>query len=73
MAPACRCPTSAVGRLVKTPDEIEATSRTSSGSTNGTLPRPDVSLVTGYDFLADAAHRVNDQFDAALPGDPTTR
>ena len=25
--------------------------------------------MTGYDFLADAAHRVNDQFDAALPGD----
>ena len=57
-----------VGRLVETPDEIQATIAHYLGLTNGTLPRPDNSLVTGYDFLADAAHRVNDQFDAALPG-----
>ena len=59
----------AVGRLVETPEEIEATIDHYLGLTNGTLPKPDNSLVTGYDFLADAAHRVNDQFDAALPGD----
>jgi hypothetical protein len=58
----------AVGRLVETPAEIAATIDHYLRLTNGTLPRPDNSLVTGYDFLADAAHRVNDQFDAALPG-----
>ncbi len=34
---------------------------------NGTLPEPDTSLVTGYDFLADAADAVNEEFRAALP------
>ncbi len=62
-------PDLAVGRLVETPDEIEGTVAHYLGLDNGTLPTPDNSLVTGYDFLADAAHRVNDQFDAALPGD----
>ncbi|MEO6510143.1 MAG: hypothetical protein ABIO16_04065, partial [Nocardioides sp.] len=61
-------PDLAVGRLVETPAEIQATIAHYLGLAGGTLPKPVSSLVTGYDFLADAAHRVNDQFDAALPG-----
>ena len=61
-------PDLAVGRLVKTPDEIESTVSHYLGLTNGTLPTPTSSLVTGYDFLADAADGVHDQFDAAIPG-----
>ncbi|WP_151083239.1 hypothetical protein [Nocardioides cynanchi] len=58
-----------VGRLVKTPEEIEATiDHDVNGLTDFTLPAPTSSLVTGYDFLADAAHSVGDQFAAALPG-----
>ncbi len=61
-------PDLAVGRLVETPGEIEATIAHYRGLANGALPTPTNSLVTGYDFLADAAHRVNEQFDGALPG-----
>ncbi|NYD40785.1 hypothetical protein [Nocardioides panaciterrulae] len=61
-------PDLAVGRLVKTPDEIESTVQHYLGLSGGKLPAPTASLVTGYDFLADAAHRVGDEFRAALPG-----
>ena len=65
-------PDLSVGRLVKTPEEIESTIDNFLGLAGGTLPaptgRPAASLVTGYDFLADAAHEVNDEFVAALPG-----
>ncbi len=65
-------PDLSVGRLVKTPQEIESTIGNFLGLAGGTLPaptgRPSASLVTGYDFLADAAHEVNDEFTAALPG-----
>ncbi|HEY2878042.1 hypothetical protein [Nocardioides sp.] len=60
-------PDLAVGRLVKTPDEIESTVTHYLTLPNGTLPTPTSSLVTGYDFLADAADGVHDQFAAALP------
>jgi hypothetical protein len=59
-------PDLAVGRLVKTPEEIESTVDNYLALNNGTLPAPHSSLVTGYDFLADAADAVNQQFTAAL-------
>jgi hypothetical protein len=62
-------PDLAVGRLVKTPAEIESTVDNYLGLDHGTLPTPHSSLVTGYDFLADAADAVNQQFSDALPGD----
>ncbi|MEO5851604.1 MAG: PxKF domain-containing protein, partial [Nocardioides sp.] len=61
-------PDLAVGRLVKTPGEITAVIDNYLGLTGGTLPAPTSSLVTGYDFLADAADRVNAEFSGALPG-----
>ena len=63
-------PDLAVGRLVKTPDEIEATVDHYLHLDGRTLPLSGAgsSLVTGYDFLEDAANRVNQEFDAALPG-----
>ena len=64
-------PDLAVGRLVKTPTEIVATVDHFLALQNGTLPAPSASLVTGYDFLADAADAVHDEFKTALPGRPT--
>ncbi len=60
-------PDLAVGRLVKTPEEIESTIANYLGLAGGTLPTPTSSLVTGYDFLADAAHAVQAEFEAAIP------
>jgi hypothetical protein len=60
-------PDLAVGRLVKTPDEIESTVDHYLHLTHGTLPTPTSSLVTGYDFLADAADGVHQQFQEAIP------
>jgi hypothetical protein len=65
-------PDLAVGRLVKTPAEIEGTIANFLSLDNGTLPDPDTSLVTGYDFLADAADAVNSEFGDALPAGATT-
>jgi hypothetical protein len=61
-------PDLAVGRLVKTPAEIESTVSHYLGLTDGTLPTPHSSLVTGYDFLADAADAVEQEFQGAIPG-----
>ncbi len=61
-------PDLAVGRLVKTPEEIESTIANYLTLDGGTLPTPTSSLVTGYDFLADAAHAVHAEFEAAIPG-----
>jgi hypothetical protein len=63
-------PDLAVGRLVETPAEIASTIDHSLHLQAGPnkLPTPQASLVTGYDFLADAAHRVNQVFDEAIPG-----
>ncbi|MGC4108858.1 MAG: hypothetical protein QM747_00175 [Nocardioides sp.] len=58
-------PDLAVGRLVKTPEDIEQTVSHYLDLDNGTLPAPHSSLVTGYDFLADAADAVNQEFQAA--------
>jgi hypothetical protein len=65
-------PDLAVGRLVKTPDEIKGTIANYLDLTGGTLPAPDSSLVTGYDFLADAADAVNQELTDALPDGAAT-
>jgi hypothetical protein len=59
-------PDLAVGRLVKTPGEIEDTIAHYLGLTDGTLPTPTSSLVTGYDFLADAADAVHQEMADAV-------
>jgi hypothetical protein len=60
-------PDLAVGRLVKTPAEITGVIDNFVDDIHGVLPSPNSSLVTGYDFLADAADAVNNEFTAALP------
>ena len=61
-------PDLAVGRLVKTPGEIMATVDHLLGPPGRhSSPRPTSSLVTGYDFLADAAGAVGQEFATALP------
>ncbi len=63
-------PDLAVGRLVKTPSEIEGTIANFLTLPGGTLPTPSSSLVTGYDFLADAADAVHQQFVDAVGSSP---
>ncbi len=58
----------AVGRLVKTPDEIIATVRHYLDDLRGAPIASRSSLVTGYDFLEDAAKGVNAEFAGAMPG-----
>ncbi len=56
-----------VGRLVETPAEIVSTINHFVEQNNvKTLPTPDTSLVTGYDFLTDAANAVDGEFRGAL-------
>ncbi len=68
-------PDLAVGRLVKNPGQIEATiahfigTSTAGAPTVTNLPTPTSSLVTGYDFLADAATAMNEEFRGALGPD----
>jgi hypothetical protein len=52
----------AVGRLVETPAEIAGMLDAYAGTNGAVTPR--TSLVTGYDFLADAAGVVKGEFDA---------
>ncbi len=61
-------PELAVGRLVETPDEINATIQAflDLAGTTGTIPTPTRALVTGYDFLADAATAIEDDLAAGL-------
>ena len=61
-------PDLAVGRLVKSPDQIESTITNYLALQGGDLPAPSSSLVTGYDFLADAAHAVHGEFQDAVGG-----
>ena len=64
-------PDLAVGRLVKSPDDITATVAHHLAGTGPIVPSS--SLVTGYDFLTDAARAVSDEFrDAMDDGDPAT-
>ncbi|HEX2785017.1 MAG TPA: hypothetical protein VHN36_15645, partial [Ilumatobacteraceae bacterium] len=59
-------PDVAVGRLVETPDEIQGSVNAFLDLTNGVLPAPTSSLVTGYDFLTSAADSVQGDFAAGL-------
>ncbi len=60
----------AVGRLVETPSEV-AGMLDAYATTSGEIS-PTSSLVTGYDFLADAANEVQDELEAGTgaPADP---
>ena len=58
-------PDLAVGRLVETPAEITG-ALTRYAALGGTLPTPHASLVTGYDFLTDAADAVQAHWQAGL-------
>ncbi|MBL9126351.1 MAG: hypothetical protein JNL97_01830, partial [Verrucomicrobiales bacterium] len=51
-------PDLAVGRLVETPDEIATVIDAYLGNANGVAPAPTGVLVTGYDFLQDAAEAI---------------
>ncbi len=59
-------PDLAVGRLVETPDQIIGMVDAYLGLTDGVLPTPTSSLVTGYDFLTSAADSVQADFAAGL-------
>jgi parallel beta-helix repeat protein len=54
-------PDLAVGRLVETAAEVSAMFEAYAGTVGGLAPVPNSSLVTGYDFLADAAAAVQAQ------------
>ncbi len=64
-------PDVAVGRLVETPAEITA-ALSRYAALGGLLPTPRSSLVTGYDFLTDAADDVAGQLRSALGTGATT-
>lgn len=60
-----------VGRLVETAAEVQAYVDTYVGlfngtATSGTVPTPTSALVAGYDFLADSAFALRDEFTAGL-------
>lgn len=52
-------PDLAVGRLVETPDEIAGLIDAYLATDGGQVAEPQASLVTGYDFLADAAEAID--------------
>ncbi|MCB0155384.1 MAG: hypothetical protein KDF65_11365 [Anaerolineae bacterium] len=60
-------PDLAVGRLVETASEITGMVEAYLNGTNaGVVPTPSSALVTGYDFLEDAALSVQDELEAGL-------
>ncbi|MCW2976635.1 MAG: hypothetical protein JWM06_1916, partial [Actinomycetia bacterium] len=60
-----------VGRLVETPAEISGMLDAYMGLTNGVVPTPSSSLVTGYDFMAGGAQSVQGDLSAGLGGTST--
>ena len=62
-------PDLAVGRLVESSTQIEGMIAAYLGLSNGVLPTPSSSLVTGYDFLTSAADAVQANFAAGLGAD----
>ncbi len=60
----------AVGRLVETPAEITDALDRYGALEGGVLPPPESALVTGYDFLTDAADEVAGHLGAALGNGP---
>jgi hypothetical protein len=65
-------PDLAVGRLVESPAEITGMLNAYLGTLGGVVPTPSSSLVTGYDFLADAANAVKSEFAAGTGATPDT-
>jgi hypothetical protein len=62
-------PDLAVGRLVETPANIMAViDAYLDEATSGVIPEPTSALVTGYDFLADAAEAVRTHLNACING-----
>jgi hypothetical protein len=59
-------PDLAVGRLGETASAVSTMLDAYLGLSGGVAPQPKTSLVTGYDFLADAAHAVQDDLSAGL-------
>lgn len=57
-------PELAVGRLVETPDEMVTVLDAYLATVNGTVPTPQSTLVTGYDFLEDAAQAIRAELAA---------
>lgn len=59
-------PSLAVGRLVETPAEVIGMLDAYLTTSGGVAPAPVSALVTGYDFLEDAANAVGDELAAGL-------
>ncbi len=57
-----------IGRLVETQDQITGMLTAYNGTTGGVAPTPTSSLVTGYDFLHDAATTVAGHLSAGIGG-----
>ncbi|MCA9900697.1 MAG: CSLREA domain-containing protein [Ardenticatenaceae bacterium] len=65
-------PQLAVGRLVETPGQIVTMLDAYLSTTNGVVATPDSALVTGYDFLEDAANAIASELGSGLGSSPTT-
>ncbi len=66
-------PDLAVGRLVETPTEIQGMLAAYLATASGVTPTPSSSLVTGYDFLQDAAAGVNGHLSRGIGTRTATR
>ena len=64
-------PDLAVGRLVETPEQIVTMLDAYLSTTDGVVDTPDSALVSGYDFLEDAANAIASEFSSGL-GNPAT-
>lgn len=56
-----------VGRLVETPADVVRILKSYPAATGGVLPRPNSSLVVGYDFLADVAAAIKAELVSSIP------
>ncbi|MAT95737.1 MAG: hypothetical protein CL608_01110 [Anaerolineaceae bacterium] len=65
-------PDLAVGRLVETPAQVVTMLDAYLSTANGVVDTPDSALVTGYDFLADAANAVAGELSSGLGSSATT-
>ena len=60
-------PDLAVGRLVETPSDVIKLLDVYLATGDGVVPTPSSALVTGYDFIADAALAIETELEAGLP------
>lgn len=65
-------PDLAVGRLVETPAEVASMVDAYLSTTGGVASNPSSALVTGYDFLADDAQAVANEFQLGMASAPQT-